>query len=273
MVKTNNISQIQNNKKLSIQVALNGLSFCCKNILSNEIYEFGHISFNDFPKSNSIENNLWKTFSEQKPLIENYEEVKILHQNNLNTWVPKILFNENQLGSYLQFNNKVFSTDFFAFDILENKELVNIYVPYMNINNFLLDQFKEFEYQHSSTILLKELFALDISQEEAIVFVHFDNQQFQLVVLKEGKLLFFNTFDFQTENDVLYYLLFAAEQLSLEPDQFELFVLGKMNENKPIFKKMYQFVRNVKMLPMELLNQKFGRTTAENIENFVLFNL
>ncbi|MGF1555716.1 DUF3822 family protein, partial [Paucihalobacter sp.] len=155
MVKTSNISQIQNNKKLSIQVALNGLSFCCKNIHSNEIYEFGNISFNDFPKSNSIEDNLWKAFSEQKHLIENYEEIKVLHQNNLNTWVPKPFFNENQLGSYLQYNNKVFSTDFFAFDTIDNHELVNVYVPYMNINNFLLDQFKEFEYQHSSTILLK----------------------------------------------------------------------------------------------------------------------
>ena len=273
MVKTNNISQIQNNKKLSIQVALNGLSFCCKDLITNEIFDFGEFSFQEFPKTNTIEENLWKVFSENKALIAHYEEVRVLHQNNLNTWVPKPLFNENQLGSYLQYNNKVFPTDFFAFDTLPNYDLVNVYVPYVNITNFLLDQFKEFEYQHSSTILVQELLKINNEKGTSRVYIHFEQHQFQLVVLEQDKLIFYNTFDFQTENDVLYYLLFVAEQLSLDPDQFELYVLGKMTTEHAIFEKMYQFVRNVQMLSVDDLKQKFGRKEAENIANFVLFHL
>jgi hypothetical protein len=94
-----------------------------------------------------------------------------------------------------------------------------------------------------------------------------------LVVLEQDKLIFYNAFDFQTENDVLYYLLFVAEQLSLDPDQFKLYVLGKMTHEHAIFEKMYQFVRNVQMLSVDDLKQKFGRKEAENITNFVLFHL
>lgn len=273
MVKTNSASRTQNNKKLSIQVALNGLSFCCKNLITNEIYDFKRISFVEYSKNNTIEENLWKAFSEHNALISQYEDVSVLHQNNLNTWVPKSFFIEEQIGSYLQYNNKVFTSDYFAFDALDTHELVNVYIPYININNFLIDQFKEFDYQHYNSILVRELIKFQEFKNETKVFIHFDSNYFSLVVLNGTKLIFNNTFEYFNENDVLYYILFTAEQLGLDPDQFELNVLGLMNKDHYIFEKMYEFIRNVKILPSELLNQKFGRTSEENIENFVLFNL
>uniref|UniRef100_UPI00404B2B37 DUF3822 family protein n=1 Tax=Flavobacterium sp. TaxID=239 RepID=UPI00404B2B37 len=273
MVKTNNISQIQNNKKLSIQVSLNGLSFCCKNLITKEITDFKAISFSEYPRSFKTEESLWKAFSENQQLINSYDEVCVLHQNNLNTWVPKELFDESQIGTYLQYNTKVFPTDFFAFDVLENSQLVNVYVPYVNITNFLLDQFATFEYQHSSSILVEKLLALDIKNEMPIMYAHFHQSQFDVVVLQENKLVFFNSFQFQTANDVMYYLLFVAEQLNLDPNEFELNILGFMDTEHPIFKKIYTFVRNVQIMDSNILHDKFSRTDEENIQNFVLFNL
>jgi hypothetical protein len=34
--------------------------------------------------------------------------------------------------------------------------LVNVYIPYTNITNFFFDKYGEFEYRHSSSVLLVE---------------------------------------------------------------------------------------------------------------------
>ncbi len=106
----------KNYKKLSLQVALNGLSFCIFDTLHNSVKEIQEVKFNH---TQSLEDQLWRTFVDYPLLTRTYDEIVVLHDNNLNTFVPKSLFQEEAIGSYLQYNTKVFETDFFAFDEME----------------------------------------------------------------------------------------------------------------------------------------------------------
>jgi hypothetical protein len=49
--------------------------------------------------------------------------------------------------------------------------------------------------------------------------VHFSEGHFEIIVIQNQKLLLFNSFDYQTP-DFIYYVLFTAEQLSLNPKTF-----------------------------------------------------
>ncbi len=138
MVVTNNDITQKNYKKLSIQISLSGLSFCVLDLLSNTVQTVQSVVF---PKNSIIEEALWKIFIDFPILTQNYDEVIVLHDNNLNTFVPNSLFDEKYLGSYLQYNVKVFETDLFGFDVLASHEMNNVFVPYVNVNNFLLDQY------------------------------------------------------------------------------------------------------------------------------------
>jgi hypothetical protein len=119
----------KNYKKLSLQVTLNGFSFCIIDTLSTKIVALKEIDFNDFPTSSKVEDHYWKAFNDYTELKEKYDEVIVLHDSNLDTFVPNALFDEEFLGSYLQYNTKVFETDFFAFDTLE------IFAIYFYIEN------------------------------------------------------------------------------------------------------------------------------------------
>jgi hypothetical protein len=77
------------------------------------------------------------------------------------------------LGSYLQYNTKVFETDFFAFDTLSNYDINAVYIPYVNMNNFFIDKFGTFDYKHANSILVTKL--LDASKTEMRkMAVHFN---------------------------------------------------------------------------------------------------
>ena len=107
----------KNYKKLSIQVSLNGFSFCCFDTLNNTITAFNEVNFDAEQKTSKIEELYSTAFKNYPELKDTYDEILVIHNNNLSTFVPTALFDENFLGSYLQYNTKVFETDFFTFEL------------------------------------------------------------------------------------------------------------------------------------------------------------
>ncbi len=261
----------KNYRKLVLQVSLNGFSFCVVDTLNNEVLSFRDIPFTIFQRNTKVEDLYWKAFLDHKELTKIYDEVVVIHDNNLNTFVPKALFDEEYLASYLQYNTKVFETDFYTFDAIQNQEINNVYVPYVNLNNYLLDQFESFDYKHFSSILLESLLALSKNKEETQVFVHFSSEKFEIVVLKNQQLLLFNSFDYSTKEDFIYYLLFTAEQLQLNPEFFNLHLLGAISEEDELFEIAFKYVRNVQLLDVSGLQTRNNFTKADNLKHFILF--
>jgi hypothetical protein len=270
MAVTNSITE-KKYKKLILQVSLNGFFYCIKDTLNHNIDFANIIDFSNYPKSNKVEDHFWRAFLDNRALLKTYDEIVVLHDNNWNSFVPKALFNEEFLSSYLQFNTKVFETDFLSFDSLLNYEMNNVFLPYLHINNYLLDQFESFNFYHVSTILVEKLLLISKNIEEKQVFVHFGISKFEIIVAQNQKLLFFNSFEFQTKEDFIYYLLFTVEQLNLNPENFKLQLLGEIDLESVFFKIAFQYVRNVSLLDISDLQQYNAFSTAQNLKHFILF--
>jgi hypothetical protein len=257
-------------KKLVIQVRLNGFSYCCFDTLNHSVLFLKEIDFAKFPRASKVEDHYWKAFVDNHELTKNYDEVLVIHDNNLNTFVPKPLFDEAYVGSYLQYNTKVFETDFFEFDDIANHEMNNVYIPYVNINNFLIDQFGPFTYKNSNSILVARLLELSKNIDSKRVFVHFSKTKFEIVVVQNQKLILFNSFEYTTKEDFLYYLLFTAEQLNLNPETFKLQLLGDISEDSEYFKMAYTYVRNVALADIADMKKTNHLSKAENLKHFIL---
>jgi hypothetical protein len=257
-------------KKLAIQVSLNGLSFATFDTLINKPLVLQKISLGNFEKNARIEDLFSNAFLKHPELKAGYDEVVIIHSNNLSTFVPNALFDEEYLGSYLQFNTKVFETDFFAFDQLEKHEMNNVYIPYVNMNNYFIDQFGSFDYKHANTILIEKLLDLSKNNDERKMFVHVSETHFEIVVLQNQKLELYNSFEYKTPEDFIYYILFTAEQLHLNPEHFKLDLLGNINEKSPLFQIAYKYVRNTALMNVNFIFNTFSET--ENREHFILLH-
>jgi hypothetical protein len=259
-------------KKLSIQVSLTGLSFCCFDTLNNTIVSLNEAHFDSFHKATKIEELFTDAFRDFPELKDSYDEILIIHNNNLSTFVPTPLFDENFLGSYLQYNTKVFETDFFAFDEIPNYQMNAVYIPYVNINNFFIDRFGSFEYKHANSILVKTLLDLSKNNDEKKMIVHFNPGHFEIMVIQNQKLLLFNSFDYQTPEDFIYYLLFTAEQLNMNPESFKLELLGSIAEEDEFYAIAFKYIRNVSILDVTDLQKNNTFSTAQNQKHFILFH-
>ena len=261
----------KNYKKLSIQVSLSGLSYCCFDTLNNVITSFKEIQFDTSNKTAKIENLFSDAFKNNPELKESYDDVMVIHTNNLSTFVPTALFDENYLGSYLQYTTKVFETDFFTFDRIPNYQMNTVYIPYVNINNFLIDNVGSFNYKHANSILVEKILDNSRNNDDKKMVVNFNSGNFEIIVVQNQKLLLFNSFEYQTPEDFIYYILFTAEQLSMNPESFKLELLGTITESDPFYEIAYKYIRHISFLDVTTIKEKNSFTTAQNQKHYILF--
>ncbi len=272
-----NLTEIteKNYKKLSIQVGLDGFSFCVFDLLTSKVLSFKKVAFFSFKDSNKLENAanlLSDNINSNSELQECYDEILVIYSNNLSTFVPHALFDEDYLGSYLQYNTKVFETDFFAFDIIENYEMNNVFIPFINFNNLFIEKFGSFDYVHASTILVTKLLDLSKNTDAKKMYVQINKSTLDLVVVQKQKLVLYNSFDYKTPDDLLYYILFTAEQLDLNPEFFSLQLFGNVHIEDDFYKLCYTYIRNVSLLNVNFMKSKNDFTETVNRDNFILFN-
>jgi hypothetical protein len=257
-------------KKLAIQVSLNGLSFACFDTITSKVTALEKIPMGSFQKNTTIEELFSEAFLKFQELKAAYDHIVVIHSNNLSTFVPTALFDEEYIGSYLQFNTKVFETDFFAFDAIENYQMNNVYIPYVNMNNFFIDQYGTFDYKHATSILVEKILDLSKDSFEHKMYVHVNETHFEIVIIRNQKLELYNSFDYKTPEDFLYYILFTAEQLHLNPETFQLDFLGIIDEEHPLYKIAFKYIRNVSLMKVDTLNMDY--TEKEIREHFIVLN-
>lgn len=231
--------------KLSIQVSLNGLSFCVFDTIANSIPVSKHIDFGKELSPYEVQKELKELVDASNIEDYRFSEVVVIHRNNLFGLVPKALFNKEELPNYLKFNTKILANDLIAYDEIESYDMVNVYVPFVNINNFIYDLFGEFEYKHNGTVLIEALLNTHSNGKEPICYVHVSEQQMDITVLSQKKLLFYNSFKFATKEDFIYYLLFTLEQLNLDTAAVKLRLFGAVEETDEIYGICYEYIQHL----------------------------
>ncbi|WP_028607484.1 DUF3822 family protein [Olleya sp. ITB9] len=245
MAVTSNTIHNSSNLELSIQISLSGLSFCVLKKDNNTVLHLKSQDFKIKKTPTELLDAVKDLFKTEALLKIKFDNINIIHVNDWATLVPKPLFKEDALADYLKFNTKILKTDFITFDTIISNDSVNVYVPFTNVNNFIFDQFGTFTYNHFSTILIEKLLILEKHSDQAKVYVNISSSNFQIIAIQKGKLLLYNTFEYHTKEDFIYYLIFTLEQLKLNPETINVVFLGSVTEEDPIYQISYKYIRHV----------------------------
>ena len=259
---------------LSIQLSLDGFSFCIIDKSYDLVQKLVHIPFKEQAVNpDQLLLRVKEAFEQEKLLDHKYGSVNISHVNQLSSLVPKSLFDENHLKDYIRYSSKTFDNDYIIYDEIENHDLMNVYIPFVNVNNYLLEKYGAFEYKHFSSVLIDNLLNTYKFSEHPHFFAHLGKKQFALVVIAENKLLLYNSFTYNSKEDFLYYILFTAEQLDISTEKLELVLSGMVDKDDDLFKLVYAYIRKVSMLENRY-RYSFDKGISETLkrEHFTLLN-
>ena len=264
LLKTNNINTNQVNR-LSVQVTLYGLSFL---ILSSESRKVSLIerTFESARTPEELLDELKKAFIDEESLSETFSQVNVIFGSHFYTLVPSSLFDESKASEYLKFNTKILTNDFVSHDLVESHDIQVVYVPFVNINNYLFEKFGNFQYFHSATVLLKHFLDKEKYAIKSKVFLNVEKDWFDCIIISQGKVELCNSYPFKSPEDFLYFTLFAFEQLHLNPDQVDVVLSGNIDNTSPLYELLYRYVRNISFIE----ETTYTVENEENHKNFVL---
>lgn len=268
--KINNIEEL-NSYRLSVQVSLNGLSFLATDVKDGKTLFFKEKKLGHSTTPEELLMEIEDIISENKILQANFSEVAIIYSTSIYSLVPIALFDEAKASEYLKFNSKILANDYIAHDILEHQEIVVVYVPFMNINNFLFEKYGAFNYYHSVTVMLKSILEKE-KYSLPKMYLHFQPQSFDCIVLKNGELQLCNTYNYKTAEDFIYYTLFCMEQLKLDPETLPVLLCGDIGKNDATYKIAYTFIRNIEFVGEEMTALKID-DHDEAHRHFIIKNL
>jgi len=176
-----------------------------------------------------------------------FHSVVVIVDNTFNTLIPVSLYEEKEKGVYLAFNQEFQDNSRIQSDLLKAAEAYNLYY----LPNPLVEKVKDIwanaRIVHLQSVLVESLLITHRNQQsDQTAFIYLRHDNFDLIVLKNDKLLFINNFRFNTPEDFIYFVLFSFDQLRLNPETVQVVLSGIIEKGSKTYDILFQYVRNIR---------------------------
>jgi hypothetical protein len=201
--------------------------------------------------SDPVKHAAWlKTIPGKSILLKNYnfKNISVELLNEQSTLVPSALFREEDASKYFHFNfnagdSAIHSQPVRAFDA------VNVFgVPEL-LNETMNHLFGNYDLHHHSTALLEGIHLSFKKSGEKLFFLNIRKDYIDIVVTEGKKLIFFNSFNTKSIDDLVYYVMFVCDRLQLNPETVSTYLLGAVERESAIYNLLYKYIRNIRFAP------------------------
>ncbi len=211
--------------ELYVELGPNDYNFALVDVKNQTVNVISTSKTNIF---NDIEGNLLQT---------SFAKTKISLATQKFTFIPTALFEENHLEVYSKYlspseNEAVF------FKTLEKSGVTVIYT----FEKSLLDKIEKY---FPDAILLPQFIPFFSGVEYGFslisypqLFVNFKSGALEIIIFNKNKFQFYNQFDFENDDEVLYFLLLASQQNKLKLSNLTVKVSGNINQNGGLLQKI-----------------------------------
>lgn len=176
---------------------------------------------------------------------EPFGSFKIGWKSPRSTWIPKALFDENLFPEYVK---STLGKGDFEFTVIEELEAVLIHEK-MPAH---LERVAE-NYTVHKSLPDPAIHALAIARHWKTrpgqhMYADYNKETLTMTAISNGKLLLQNTYHVATEEDALYYVLFAYEQLKFHQDEVPLKISGDLVEKHGLWSTLAKYIRDIEWL-------------------------
>lgn len=178
-------------------------------------------------------------------VTKKYKSVSVSIANTLFAIIPKVLFDETMVKSYVQLNCKTSSNYIYRHSFIPNSEMVICFAIPRDLNAWLTKVFPKAKIIHELAVSIEATIRdfKSLSEDKLILNVH--KNYFDFIYLKEGQTEFINSFHFTEKEDFLYFVLYTCEQLGINPHEITTILLGEIKKGEELHQLLFQYIKNL----------------------------
>ena len=180
-----------------------------------------------------------------------FSKRSILMANRECVFIPEEVYEEAKNEWYIQSS---FGENFEGKCIAQKLPELRNYLVF-KLPSWLTNEFNEYlsgaSIQHSTALLVESIFRISKQTTELTVHIHFKRSFFEMVVFKQGKMLFYNSFAYQTSEDIAYFIMYALTQWEFETKSIS--VSGVLDNNSDELYWLRKYLQEINIFPSKYL--------------------
>ena len=178
-------------------------------------------------------------------ISKQYGKVSISIANTYFSLVPKALFEKESIHSYIELNTNPKESYDYRHQILEKEGVVICYALPKNLKDWIKKVFPSAKLTHEIAVVIESVLRdfYSLSEDRIVINIHKD--YFDIVFLSKGKLELANSFHFSEKEDLLYYVLFSFEQIGINPNLIEVFLVGDIKKGSEEHQILFKYIKNI----------------------------
>lgn len=227
---------------LSIQLSLDGFSFCILDSLQNKYIYLFHKRLSGNPQF--IIKKLTAIYAEFEILEAKFKTTQIIFSSPGKTsLIPEHLFSEDNAIKNYQFNRNMEDGDeLYHIPIPKLQSILQAVIP-QKVKTFLHTKYPTISIQNDYKILLDH--CVNSGATSPLLAIQIYTDQISISVIDQT-IRFFNSFNYSNENDLLYYILNISKTLQYE--EINILLNGIVNKQSAIFHRLRQYFKHVTIM-------------------------
>ncbi|WP_340113824.1 DUF3822 family protein [Maribellus mangrovi] len=231
---------------LSIQVSLNGFSFCIQDTNNQRILFFKHIDLK-ISSPQLILRRFTEWINDEEALRWSYRQKKLIYIGPQFTLLPQQFESEpvkHDLKKLLFTGNE----EEFAENWIEEIHSKLFFSLPTGLNSTIQEQLGHVRIAHPITPIIRAHFR---HPAETSLVLFFDNTNMYLTLKQKGQLVIANKFNVNHTNDAVYYALSVAKQLKTDAKSCAVLLVGRSAYLKGLNEHLQQHFAELGWLPSE----------------------
>ncbi|MGQ8338298.1 DUF3822 family protein [Sunxiuqinia sp. A32] len=230
---------------LSIQLSLDGLSFCILDGIQKKYVSLVHHPILSNTPELSVK-RLKEIFKEEDFLKPYYKSTRIIYSSQNSTMVPPPYINDSQKKQILEINFGKTKNEKILETTLSPYYDVLLYGIPNSLSNFLEEKYSDIPIEHECRPFLWSILNQGNPSDQLAVLIH--EKYCWIIYLNDNKLKFINSFAVQNDDDVLFYALNVATELNIDPEVTPIMMDGLCSKKSAIYHRFRQYIKHIKLV-------------------------
>ncbi len=227
-------------KQVVINLRYDGLSMLTAEPGKRQILEIFEVSWLAVKDPSFLITQIEKLFKEKSISLSTASSVHWVVSSSKFSLVPDVFFRQGDGAKLLKNTSRLAQDEVVLSDFWTNHDAVAIYALPENLKDFIFGQFEKSTISHCGHSY-NALFQLQ-SHKQDFCHLQISTAFAELIIVQNEKLIFFNQFPYQVNEDLLYMILTALEENRILAPELKLSCAGKIQKGDALYKLLSTYI-------------------------------
>lgn len=228
---------------LFINISRNSISLLAADMTQKEVMGLRIIELGNLKTDEATAKQLSEWIEHSEFAEVDFQHRVVLIENSCYTIIPEALFVAEKAESYLNLVHKIGAGQEILFN-RTNGHVCIYAVPSLLLQN-LRHLYPGLTFHHATGLYIESIFNSIRKAEKDILHVNLHKNFMDVVHIRNGQLQLANTFPFEADTDIVFFLLSVAEQQKMNHDKLAIILSGEISQSDALLSLLRKYIPEV----------------------------